>query len=489
MGKRFQVRRASRARAAVGLVLMLCSLRVLAAAADADDTQALRQQLRQQLQALEQRLADDEAAQRRAASANAERAATAALTGHFGSDGFSLRSPDGANVLRFRGNLSVDGRDFSNSASPVSADTWLVRKLRPTLEGTLGGVYDFRFMPDFGLGKAVLQDGWGDARMRPWLVLQFGKFKAPVGLERLQLEQFQRFIEASLPSELLPYRDLGAKLGGNLLGGVLNYDVGLFDGAIDGGSTDANSVPDANATGKFTWEARLFAAPFLKSQQPALRKLGFGVAETYVRDSGVASATSTTSLLAGYRTPGQQPMFSYRSNSASGYNDATIADGLERRIDPQLYYYIGPVGLMSEYVIETQQVSRALAPRVLRAATLHNRGWQVQGYWNLTGESEGYDVAGPRRGLGHGGIGEWELALRYHVIEFDQGAVDGGSDSFANPQSAPSAAHAIGAAVNWYLTGNFKIQLDYEVTRFRGGALVGARPAERVLTSQFALVF
>ena len=43
--------------------------------------------------------------------------------------------------------------------------------------------------------------------------------------------------------------------------------------------------------------------------------------------------------------------------------------------------------------------------------------------------------------------------------------------------------------MNWYMNRNFKIQLDYEVTRFDGGATSGDRPDERVLTSQFALIF
>jgi len=39
------------------------------------------------------------------------------------------------------------------------------------------------------------------------------------------------------------------------------------------------------------------------------------------------------------------------------------------------------------------------------------------------------------------------------------------------------------------MNANFKIQLDYEVTRYEGGAILGNRPDERVLISQFALIF
>ncbi len=463
------------------------------------DTESLRRELQQEkarIQALEQRLAADEAAHS-APPATANAAAPdaapspAILVGNFGPQGFTLQTVDGANQIHFRGNLSVDDRYFSDAGTPTTADTWLIRKLRPTLEGTLEDIYDFRFMPDFGLGKAILQDAWADARVAPWLVFTFGKFKAPVGLERLQLEQFARFIEPALTADLLPYRDLGGQIGGTLGGGLLSYAVGEFDGAVNAGSTDGNTVPDANSTGKFSWHGRLYSEPFLHTDWSALKGLGFGVAATYVNWKGVASAATTTSLLAGYKTTGQQSMFSYRGNTATGgaINNATIADGSERRVVPQFYYAYRIVSLLGEYVGEDQQVRRALSATTASTATLHNTAEQLQLAVFLTGEDEAFDSTTPRRDFGKGGPGAWEWVARYHELRFDRAAFEGGAASFANPASAPLAAHAWGTGVNWYLNRNFKIQLDYELTRFDGGAAGRDRPDERALTSQFALIF
>ena len=49
-------------------------------------------------------------------------------------------------------------------------------------------------MPDFGQGKTInsRMRGWTPER-KPWLVFTAGKFKAPVGLERVQLEQYAGF--------------------------------------------------------------------------------------------------------------------------------------------------------------------------------------------------------------------------------------------------------------------------------------------------------
>jgi phosphate-selective porin OprO and OprP len=472
--------------------------RTVVAAAEASDTESLRRELQQEkerISVLEQRLAADEAAH--SAAVNSTAANTApnpnTLVGNFGAQGFTLQTVDGANQIHFRGNVSVDNRDFSDSATPTTADTWLIRKLRPTLEGTLDSIYDFRFMPDFGQGKTIIQDAWADARIEPWLVFTLGKFKAPVGLERLQLEQFARFIEPALTADLLPYRDLGGQVGGTFGNGLLTYAFGEFDGAVDGGSTDGNSVPDVNSTGKFSWHGRIYSKPFLHTDWSVLKGFGFGVAATYVNWKGVATATTTTSLLASYKTTGQQPLFSYRGNAATGgaLNTATIADGIERRVVPQFYYAYRMVSLLGEYVAEDQQVHRALSASSSRAATLHHSAEQLQLAVFLTGEDEAYDSATPRRdfGLGKGGPGAWEWVARYHELNFDRAAFQGGAGSFASAASAPRSAHALGTGVNWYMNRNFKIQLDYEVTRFDGGASSGDRPDERVLTSQFALIF
>lgn len=465
------------------------------ASASVDPLELLRQELETERRQLELQQRRIEALEARVAAAEAPQRPdptpdrSAALHGRFGSEGYTLESADGGNAIHIRGNLSFDGRDYRDSRTPVTADTWLIRRLRPTLEGRLAESFDFRFMPDFAQGRTIIQDAWADVRIRPWLVAQFGKFKAPVGLERQQLEQFARFIEVALPSDLLPYRDLGLKLGGATGGGFLSYDFGLFDGALDGGSTDANPMPDQNSTGRFTWEGRLFLRPFLPAESAWLRGLGLGLAATHL---DVHAAGATASLLASYRTPGQQPMFAYRTNTGAGsLNNATVAAGLERRRVPQLYYYYRSWGLIGEYVGEDQAVSRAVSPLAVRTATLHNSAWQLQGAWFLTGEDEAFDRAAPSRpfDFGRGGPGAWELVARYHEIRFDDGAFSGGAGSFADPLSAPRAAYAIGTGINWYLTSVFKVQLDYEVTRFEGGAPTGNRPDERALLSQFALTF
>jgi len=396
--------------------------------------------------------------------------------------GFSLGTPDGANVIKFRANLAVDGRWFGDQQTPQTADTFLFRRVRPYIEGTVGKIYDFRLMPDFAGGRSIVLDAYINGKFKPWFNVQVGKFKGPVGLERLQPDQYNRFLELGFPSSLVPNRDLGVQVAGEWGGGVLNYAVGYFDGTTDGASTDANATPDVDNDGKKDVEARLFANPFANSENFYLRGFGIGIGGTHVNSTG--SATST--LLASYRTPGQQSFFAYRSGAT-----ATFADGNRDRWTPQVYYYLGRFGFIGEYVESSQEVSRQVSPAVRRSDKLQNSAWQASLSWFLTGEDAAYASFTPNSNfeIGKPGWGAWEVAVRYHELKIDDAAFAGGADSFADPNTAARRARAAGIGINWYLNQNIKWMLDYERTRFDGGAAAGDRPDEKALLTRFSLVF
>src|SRR6185312_1663139 len=204
----------------------------------------------------------------------------------WGSKGLAIASADGSNVLRLGALVQADGRYFTDSTTSSTSNTWLLRRVRPILLGTLDDIYDFKLMPDFGGGKTIVQDAFISARFKPWLTVTVGKFKPSVGLERLQSAADNRFIERGMPTDLVPNRDIGVQLGGDLASGRVNYSVGLFNGVADGTSSDTNSTPDFGSAGKGDVAARIFLRPFLLSANPALSGLGFGVAGTYIRATG-----------------------------------------------------------------------------------------------------------------------------------------------------------------------------------------------------------
>ena len=86
--------------------------------------------------------------------------------------------------------------------------------------------------------------------------------------------------------------------------------------------------------------------------------------------------------------------------------------------------------------------------------------WSLEGGWFLTGESKKYDKAAfgslsPKNDFGNGGMGAWELALRYENMDLNDGIYTGGD------------ADVFTAGINWYPVKNIRFMADYsQVTDF-----------------------
>jgi phosphate-selective porin OprO and OprP len=445
--------------------------------------------LREQIEALDQKLRVLERKQ----EIQQETATIAAQTApvvRAGTDRFSLASTKGDSTIRFRALLNVDYHNFRNTLAPngtplaPGSTGFLLRQVRPYIEGTVGGFVDYRVMPDFAGGKTVLQDAFATARFNPYFQLTAGKFKSPVGLERLQSDTDNRFVERALPDRLIPNRDIGLQLAGDLLAGKLTYQAAYLNGTGDGSSSDSNTSPDTDNNDAKDVALRLFALPFRDSQLFALRGFGIGVGTSFGNASGTTDATGAAvqSLLPSYRTNGQQVFFAYR-----GGTTPTIAYGDRQRVSPQTYYYYGPFGFLGEYVTVKQEVRRVNGATV-RQDKLNHSAWQTQFTWFLTGEDSGYRVPAPKRPytVGGPGWGSVELTARYAELSIDDAAFAGGANSFANPVGSASKARAWTLGVNWALTQNFKTVVDYEQTGFEGGAANGAdAPTESVWFGRF----
>jgi phosphate-selective porin OprO/OprP len=419
-----------------------------------------------------------------------------------GPGGFAFSSKDGDNQIRFHGEFAFDGRFYDDDITPEgSRSTWLLRRARPIIEGTFANIFDFRFNPDFAGGKTVIQDAFVAARFNPAFVVTAGKFKEPFGLERLQQSPNNRFIELGLPSDLVPNRDLGVQMSGTFpfIAGTLIYQVGYFDGVVDGVSTDANSTPDVDTNDKKDWAARLFAQPFLKAGS-ALKGLGAGIAVSYTNEVG----STTNTLLPTYKTETQRSFFTYDvARSVLGNTPAAgavIANGERLRWSPQAYYYYRSFGVLGEYVGESQDVSRTFGTgnaAFTRRARLSPDSWQLTTTYLLTGDDASFGTVTPRRPYvaGQPGWGALELAARYSELTLDSATFSnpaGGviHDWFADPSAQPRRATAYTFGVNWYLTTNVAWYLDYTETSFDGGAPGGKdRGDESAFFTRFQVAF
>jgi len=135
-------------------------------------------------------------------------------------NGFALQTQNGDYRLQLGGLGQTDGRFSTDSPLPIT-NTFTIRKLRPILSGRLAKYFEFRMMPDFGSGQAAIADAYLDVRFSPAFRVRSGKDKTPVGYELLLGDATLLFPERSLVSSLMPNRDVGIQVLGDVAGGVV----------------------------------------------------------------------------------------------------------------------------------------------------------------------------------------------------------------------------------------------------------------------------
>ena len=153
-----------------------------------------------------------------------------------GENGFSMASAKGDFAMQLKGVLQVDSRTFFDNPATANNDGLLLRRVRPILQGTVSGtsiscssLISRRAAARRSMMRTL------NYRYSPALQFQAGKFKAPFGLEQLQADRDILFNERSLVTDLVPNRDVGFELHGDLFDGRVSYAAGIFNGTSDGG--------------------------------------------------------------------------------------------------------------------------------------------------------------------------------------------------------------------------------------------------------------
>ena len=365
-------------------------------------------------------------------------------------DGFFVQSERGDFRLQMGALIHADGRFALGDDGEAVTDTFLIRRVRPYLRGRFAQRFEFYLNPDFAGGTLVVQDAYIDTVLSPAFRIRAGKAKTPFGLERLQPVSTIVFFERALPTALVPNRDVGIQVLGDLAGGILGYQAGVLNGVADGGSGDADSSDSKDLAG------RIVVRPFARDPQSPLRGLTVGIAGSRGRQSGAGA-------LPAYRTASaQQPFFSYTGS---------VADGVRTRYSPQASYYYKSFGGFAEYVHSELPVRRGAV-----TADIPHDSWQVAASWVLTGEAATEATPGvrPRANFdfGAGHFGALQIAARYHALAVDDRAFSLGLAT----TGASREAEAWTVGLNWILTPNLKYVVNFERTVFDDDAEAARQP-------------
>ncbi len=365
--------------------------------------------------------------------------------------GFFIESADKQHTLRITGQIQTDYRSFQNKNDTTDIDTFLLRRARFGIEATVYKFYEFRFLPDFGQGKSVIQDSYLNIHYVDEIQLQFGKFKEPVSYEQLVQDRFVPTMERSLIDQLVPARDIGAMIHGyKLLNDQFDYALGVFNGEINGGSgppapdSDTNKLRDI--AGRVAWR------PLNYQVLPEFfHRLQFGVSAT----TGVEHETMNPITL---RLPSTVPFFAF--------NSTVFADGLRTRVTPEVSYFFRGFGFAAQVYRENQDMRPTTASKLLIDVPF--RGGYVMATYLLTGEERTTysEAIAPLRPFDpfhpFANPGAWELVARASRLEVGSEVFARGVARLADPTKYSNTASEMTLGFNWYLNSLVRMQFNYE---------------------------
>jgi phosphate-selective porin OprO/OprP len=415
--------------------------------------------------ALEQRVSTLEKQQAATAATASEIKENAAVVHYDYGKGLTVSSPDKRLQLRMSSYFQFDDHAFIGDGPAGNNDQFFIRSARPILEAKYDK-FSARLMMDFGNNQTQLLDAYGDYKVADAFNIRVGKFKDPIGIERWQSEQNVLFVERGMTTNLVPYRDNGIGVYGNLIPDTLEYQLAFTNGAPDLVNGTNGLDNDQTVSG------RVFAHPFHDAGVKSLEGVGIGVAGSYGNHNGSAASTDLTS---GYVTPGQSKFFTYATTS--------FASGEQWRVNPQATYYNGPFSFISEYVLEDQGVKNGSKQRILQ-----NNAWMAEATYVLTGEDARFDGVVPRNNFdpAHGNWGAFELVARTSRLRVDEDTFP----TFASSTASARAAREATVGGTWYLNPNVKLNLDFAFTQFDGGKAAGAdRTDEKAVLTRAQVKF
>ncbi len=368
------------------------------------------------------------------------RAAQAAQAQSSGwNDGFVLQSSDGDFRMLFGLVLQADGRFALDDPAPT-IDTFTIRKVRPTFSGRVGRFVNFRIMPDFGSGDVSIQDAWIELAFSPAMRVRVGKDKAPVGYEMLLSDPWVLFPERSLANSLVPNRDIGVQVQGDLPGGQVFYAVGLMNGVPDG----ASSADDRDTNNSKDIVGRVILRPFVRDDAP-LRGLGVQLG---------GSTGTQRGALPTFRSAAGQTYFAYEGGAE--------ATGRRNRLTPAVFMYRGPFGAYVEYMRSSQPVGLGGLER-----DVVNTAWNATVSYVLTGENTSATGVSPAEPFTPetGGPGAVQIIARYAELRADEEAFLTGLAGSGSSERASS----FGVGIDWYLSDYIKYYTTFEHTSFEDG--------------------
>lgn len=340
-----------------------------------------------------------------------------------------IEDKDAGYSIKFGGRIMNDWSfikaddDLDAAFSDQFTDGTEFRRVRFYSSGTIYHVVYYKAQYDYASGLSEFKDVYVGVKNIPLLgSVQVGHMYEPFGLEEMTSSKVITFMERAATSNMTPSRKTGAMFKRELDNKRGTFAAGVFRNSDDVGRAEGH---------KYNVTARVTAVPVMKDDGRRLVHLG---AAASVRkpegDSYRLRARPSTHIAPRLVNTGHLEM-----------TDQVVQFGGEAAA------VFGPASVQGEYIYAQASNDTLNDPAF--------NSFYVQASYVLTGEHRGYK-GGLMEGVhpdknfdGTGGIGAWELAVRFSRIDLDDQTVAGGT------------LGDVTAGLNWYLNPYTRVMFNY----------------------------
>jgi phosphate-selective porin len=363
-------------------------------------------------------------------------------------EGLEIQAAHGEFVLRIAGTVQVDGRQIESDLGDRS--TWAIRRATFGFGGTWNGLLEYRLDTEwssldagttsFNARRLGLHNAYFGLNFAPAVRLRVGQYKMPFESEYTHTsDRFMDFLERSWVQRLIPGKDVGLTVLGDVFSGRADYAVSLVNGAT---LESANKNATDSNTGKDVL-AQVRVRPFARSSRKPIKGLQLGGGLTWGRALGDPLGTV-------YGSETGIPVM--------GFEPGVVGGEGRRRWATECYWFVGPASLKAEM----SELSADLVKGPSRG-TLEARAFFVSASWLLTGEAKTNSRIRPKRSFAakKRGPGSWEIALRYSGLSYDVPTTVGSAADFLDPLIGARKVRSWACGLTWRLHLMSRIMLNY----------------------------
>jgi len=357
----------------------------------------------------------------------------------------TISDPNGNFTFKPRGVVEADAAVFNERAGGYDYnDGTAFRRARLGVEGTAFKWFNYRFEVDFAGNAVNITDAYLQYTKVPHTVLTLGQHKAPFGLESNNSDNYNIFLERGMFTNAFGNAGAERRIGISAAYSPkenLNVAAGFFgdnESISRSTSTPVTNTPDESwgVNGRATWEPVLDTGKIIH--------LGLsGYYRSSLKSGDVANAVRLS----------DRPNIRIDNGNIADSGVITNTHSL-RYAGAEAAGVLGPLTVAGE-------AGRVWLDRT-SARNEHFTGYYGYAAYMLTGETRpfkagNFDRVKPFKNVGDGGLGAFEVALRYDHLDLSDTPV---------LARAGNKASSLTLGLNWYFNPYAKLMFNW--VRFEG---------------------